>query len=156
MPFVSIPSDANQDVAQQPLERKSDNIERVLLLFATAYREGNHMTHSKVSRFARRAIPAFVVAGLGLTLQAAPALAVPETPTAMATEDQPTSTEQGAVTGVAADGSTKAHETLQAALRQGYSKILVNQNLTECLIITEDGPSDPTDPEPSRSMTPSY
>lgn len=108
------------------------------------------MTHSKVSRFARRAIPAFVVAGLGLTLQAAPALAVPETPTAMATEDQPTSTEQGAVTGVAADGSTKAHETLQAALRQGYSKILVNQNLTECLIITEDGPSDPTDPEPSR------
>lgn len=68
----------------------------------------------------------------------------------MATEDRPTSTEQGAVTGVAADGSTKAHETLQAALRQGYSKILVNQNLTECLIITEDGPSDPTDPEPSR------
>lgn len=108
------------------------------------------MTHSKVSRIARRAIPAFVVAGLGLTLQAAPALAVPETPTAMATEDQPTSTEQGAVTGVTVDGDREAHKTLQEALGKGYSEVLVNKNLTECISITGDEPSDPADPEPSQ------
>lgn len=94
-------------------------------------------SHSTARKVAARAVPAFLVAGLGLSLQAVPAVA--ETPTVIASDqnqegDVATS---GAVTGVDINNEqTIQHGTLQEALRKDYSYIEVNENLTESIRMT--------------------
>ena len=89
-------------------------------------------SHNTVRKVAARAVPAFLVAGLGLSLQAIPAMAEMSTVIASDLNQNGDVATSGAVTGFDIDMDQVAqHDTLQEALRKSYNYISVNEDLNE-------------------------
>lgn len=93
-------------------------------------------SHNTARRVAARAVPAFLVAGLGLSLQAVPALASVE----VGTLSQAVETQTNASDTVSAylDGNVVTFDTLEEALTKKYDRIVLNCDITETIHIKDD------------------
>lgn len=87
-------------------------------------------SHNTVRKVAARAVPAFLVAGLGFSLPAAPALA--ETATITAAEEIQLASTDAVWSGVDSETEEKTdHDTLADALRKDYYYISLKKNVAE-------------------------
>lgn len=100
------------------------------------------MTKPIIRRIAYKAIPACIVAGLGIGVQVSPALA--ESPAISTTEEDEAVKTESTCTGIAKDTKEPTnHDTLADALRKNYSYIQLNRNVTENIRMTENSELDP-------------